>query len=141
MLNHVGCRIAEILSTSFIIDVSNRLATFLSPFLQHHDTWGKTTTWALLTCGGRRKKYSFFFSAQKKWFFFFMQQNAYGKLYRRKTIPTIYIHALCFIRDSWFFQLVLSLIFFRILTSAVPYLSLNFFRISYSPVPYKVLKS
>ena len=39
MLSHVGCRIAEILSTSFIFDVSDSLATFFSPFLQPVMKW------------------------------------------------------------------------------------------------------
>ena len=47
------------------------------------------------------------------------------------------LHALCFIRDSKKLILVLSLIFFGIWTSTVPYLSLNFSPIIHSPVPYK----
>ena len=47
------------------------------------------------------------------------------------------IHALCFIRDSKKSILVLSLIFFGIWTSTVPYLSLNCSPIIYSPIPYK----
>ena len=49
------------------------------------------------------------------------------------------IHALFFIRDTKFSILVLSLIFFEILTSSVPYLSLIFSQKFDSPVPYKSL--
>ena len=48
-----------------------------------------------------------------------------------------YLHPLCFIRDSKNWRLVLSLKFFTISTSTVPYLSLIFLAKNHSPVPYK----
>ena len=50
------------------------------------------------------------------------------------------IHSVWFIRDSQKLRLVLSLNFFIILTSSVPYVSLNFLANFNSLVPYKLMK-